>query len=217
MQFNVYPCAWHAAVISAAGGDCDHLDCHWGSFMVVFVDIKHDKRCSSMIYSSEVGAWSQQTFSERPCLSDHSFKPEPGLLVGNALYFLTNLNPGILKLGFATIDNCRIDLWSRVIGPGPDKDARFVQCRVINLPKVLPLASPHVNGFADGVGVLFVWMFDGLYNIDIKSEQVRKVPTTRYCHGVADVVPYMSFLTCKLPHSSTEMWLTVDGICAKQR
>jgi hypothetical protein len=101
------------------------------------------------------------------------------------------------RLGFATMDNCRlkVNLWSRVVGR--DKDARFVQCGVIDLPKALNAlkTSPHVSGFAHGAGVLFIWTYDGLYSMDIKSEEVRKVPGTRYCHVFADVVPYSSFHT----------------------
>jgi hypothetical protein len=199
-----------------------------GSFLVVSVDIKHDKMCSCT-YSSELAAWSEQTFSELRCRYDHyCFKPEPGVLMGNALYVLFHSNHGIVKydlatreastidmrpafhpqhivlvtmddgrLGFATMDNCRlkVNLWSRVVGR--DKDARFVQCGVIDLPKALNAlkTSPHVSGFAHGAGVLFIWTYDGLYSMDIKSEEVRKVPGTRYCHVFADVVPYSSFHT----------------------
>jgi len=102
------------------------------------------------------------------------------------------------RLGFATIDKGRLklNLWSRVVGRD-DKEARFVQCRVIDLPKVFnaPKKWPRLSGFAHGAGVLFVWtLLDGLYSMDIKSEEVRKVPVTRYCHSV-DVVPYSSFHT----------------------
>ncbi|CAL5091834.1 unnamed protein product [Urochloa decumbens] len=226
MVHNVFPRTWNAAVICAAGGSCNHRYCNWGSFVVVFVGIKHDQICSC-IYSSKTGAWSDQTFSEPQYLLD-LFKPAPGLLIRNTLYFLFNRELGIVKydltmrkasvidippelcwqhlvlmpmedgrLGFATMDRCRlhINLWSRVIGP--DGDAGFAQCGVINLPKALnaPESSPRVNGFAHDVGVLFIRTFYGLYSMDIKSEHVRKVPTTRYCQGFTDVVPYLNFHT----------------------
>ncbi|KAG2639584.1 uncharacterized protein LOC120659276 [Panicum virgatum] len=235
MELNVYPRSWAAAVLCAAAGNCDHLDCRWGSFLVVFVEIEHDSnKICSRIYSSELAAWGEQTFSDLRCRHDHDhcFKPEPGVLMGNALYFLFNSNHGIVRydlttreastidmrpafhpqhivlmtmddgrLGFAAMEdnNCglKLNLWSRVVGGDDDKDARFVRCRVIDLPKALnaPKVSPHASGFAHGAGVLFIWTFDGLYSMDIKSEELREVPGTRYCHGFANVVPYLSFHT----------------------
>ncbi|KAG2631322.1 hypothetical protein PVAP13_2NG008300 [Panicum virgatum] len=215
MQFNVYPRTWAAAVLCAGGGNCDHLDCRWGSFLVVFMDIKHNSnKICSCVYSSELAAWGEQTFSDRlRCRRRDCFKPEPGVLMGNSLYFLFNSNHGIVRydlttreasmidirpafnpqdivlmtmddgrLGFATIDKGRLklNLWSRVVGRD-DKEARFVQFRVIDLLKVFnaPKRWPRLSGFAHGAGVLFIWtLLDGLYSMDIKSEEVRKVPVT---------------------------------------
>jgi hypothetical protein len=109
MEFDVFPRSWAAAVVCAAGGNCDHLDCRWGSFLVDFVDIKHDKMCSCT-YSSEIAAWSEQTFSELRCRNDHyCFKPEPGVLRGNALY-LFNSNHGIVKYDLTTREASTIDM-----------------------------------------------------------------------------------------------------------
>ena len=47
-------------------------------------------------------------------------------------------------------------------------------------------------GFADGVALFFVQTVDGLFSIDLKSGQVKKV----YNGGDIDsVVPYMAFCT----------------------
>ncbi|CAL5091837.1 unnamed protein product [Urochloa decumbens] len=227
-KYNVFPRTWNSAVICAAGGSCNHRYCSWGSFMVVTVGIKHGA-IASYFYSSKTGTWSELTFSEPLYVLDQ-FKPAPGVLIGNALYFLFNRELRIVKydlttrktcvinipselrwqhivlmtmedgrLGFATIDRYRahINLWSRVVGPDGD-DAGFAKCRVINLPKPLN-GSSCLSGFAHDVGVLFIWTYYGLYSMDIKSELVRKVPTTRYCERFADVVPYSNFHTPEQP------------------
>jgi hypothetical protein len=89
---------WAAAVVCArtATDACDHLDCHGGHFLVVFVGLDPFKMfvCT---YLSDVNAWSEPISSEHPdpvnCdIVDVESHPA---LVGNALYFgirFTNLN-----------------------------------------------------------------------------------------------------------------------------
>ncbi|RLM85090.1 hypothetical protein C2845_PM04G01320 [Panicum miliaceum] len=143
---------WKAAVVCAAaggvGGGCDHLDCHRGSFpvLVLFMAFK-PQRMFTCIYASEASAWSEPTSTNHPYIFSY-FEPGPGFLLGNTLYFLLRHCSGILK--------------------------------TIDLEKLLPVdalkSSVRVNGFADGARVLLMYTFDGLYSIDVKSEQVRKVP-----------------------------------------
>ncbi|CAL5034521.1 unnamed protein product [Urochloa decumbens] len=225
----VHRSTWTAAVVCTAGSSCSHRYCNGGSFMVVFVGIGYPDLVCTSIYSSKTGAWSKRTWTSVEALQLYeSFKPEPGVLMGNTLYFLLFSQPGILKydlttrevsvidiplgfhphhivlmtmedgtLGFAAMGRgSKIYIRSRVVGPDGD-DAGFTKCRVIDLPKPLdePGISTCVSGFAHDVGVLFIWTCYGLYSMDIKSEHVRKLPTTSYCERFADVVPYLNFHT----------------------
>ncbi|CAL5092000.1 unnamed protein product [Urochloa decumbens] len=79
---------WNAAVLcSAAAGDCDHLDCHRGPFLVVVVGTNDIGGTFICTCSSDVAAsWSEPIFSEqqtRDCV-DPSMR---SALTGNALYF----------------------------------------------------------------------------------------------------------------------------------
>ncbi|XP_066319788.1 uncharacterized protein [Miscanthus floridulus] len=58
MYPHPYPfcCCWTAAVLcAAAGGGCNHLDCHRGPFLVVFV-CTSSREAFASVYSSEAGA-----------------------------------------------------------------------------------------------------------------------------------------------------------------
>jgi hypothetical protein len=97
-------------------------------------------------------------------------------------------------LGFATVHKSKLCLWSKE--NGSDKDAGWTQRRVIDLKKLLPipsiLTSPHVVGFANGIGVIFVHTRDGLFTIDLNSSRVKKV---RKASDGSRVFPYMSYCT----------------------
>ncbi|WVZ85223.1 hypothetical protein U9M48_032171 [Paspalum notatum var. saurae] len=71
----------------------------------------------------------------------------------------------------------RLCLWSREAGP--DKDARWVQSRTIDLKALLPKEALstflHVAGFAYGISVIFVRTDVGIFTIDLKSCQAKKV------------------------------------------
>ncbi|TVU40873.1 hypothetical protein EJB05_14354, partial [Eragrostis curvula] len=57
---GIYWLIYSAAVLCAVSG-CDHLDCHGGPFLVVFVATDADDRdepIKASVYSSETGAWS---------------------------------------------------------------------------------------------------------------------------------------------------------------
>ncbi|KAL6640424.1 hypothetical protein ACP70R_021547 [Stipagrostis hirtigluma subsp. patula] len=222
----------NVAVVCAAAGACDHLDCQRGHFNVVFV-CTGSMGTFLFVYSSEFGAWSQRaTLPHREFLNTMS-----SAVVGNALYFLMDSGSRILRyelgtqemsliqgphsssyewpialmtmedgmLGFATLLKSGLHLWSREIGP--DRDARWVPSRVIAPETLLPFntlsRSPAVIGFADGVRVLFLWSDDELFTVDLKSDQTRKVCGDS--NMIAHhVVPYMSFYTPALQAASTE-------------
>jgi hypothetical protein len=60
--------------------------------------------------------------------------------------------------------------------------AGWVQCRVIELLKVLPVAVPiiwaKVIGFAEGVNVIFVGTNVGTFIINLKSQLAKKVSSS---------------------------------------
>ncbi|GJN24795.1 hypothetical protein PR202_gb12560 [Eleusine coracana subsp. coracana] len=97
--------SFNAAVLCAAHGSCDHLDCHRGPFLVVFVG-SYGESMFSYVYSSEADAWSASTSA-----SHYPYFPEftrSTVVVGNALYFdlkapVRILTPvGILKYDLGT-------------------------------------------------------------------------------------------------------------------
>ncbi|KAM3279675.1 hypothetical protein ACQJBY_046821 [Aegilops geniculata] len=85
-------------------------------------------------------------------------------------------------------------LWSR-----EESDAQWVISRVIDLQNLLPPAALvdaeaelMVLGFAEGVNVIFVNTVDGLFTIELQSEQVKKVCDD---HGFRNLIPVVSFYT----------------------
>ncbi|KAJ1287451.1 hypothetical protein BS78_02G010800 [Paspalum vaginatum] len=99
-------------------------------------------------------------------------------------------------LGIASLVNHlhRLCLWSREAAS--DKDAGWVQSRAIDLKTLLPneALSMYLNvaGFAYGVGVIFLKTDVGIFTIDLRSCQVKKVFKDGWCNYN---LPYMSFYT----------------------
>ncbi|TVU40601.1 hypothetical protein EJB05_14069, partial [Eragrostis curvula] len=75
--------AWNAAVLCALGSACDHLDCHHGPYLVVFVGTNHS-RTSVFVYSSEAGAWSAPVSG---LLGLSNLMVGPSLLARDRLHF----------------------------------------------------------------------------------------------------------------------------------
>ncbi|CAL4900150.1 unnamed protein product [Urochloa decumbens] len=209
-----------ATAAARDGGGCNHLDCRRGPFLVVFVLTGHEETFAR-VYSSEDNAWSEPTYAPRmddylelapTVLVGNAlyfmFHRTARVLkcdVATQEMTLIDLPPTTYPhhivltttedgdLGFAGADEFRLYLWSREYGP--DGNVRWTQSRIIELNTLLPVdalsTSPDVLGFADGVDVIFIGADDGLYSIDLKSSQVRKVCTQ---YGFPDfVVPYTSF------------------------
>ncbi|CAL5091608.1 unnamed protein product [Urochloa decumbens] len=98
------------------------------------------------------------------------------------------------SLGFACIEGSCLNLWSRKVNS--EEAAEWVLSRAIELEKVIPVADtdhqPAVVGSAEGLGVVFLSTGVGLFTIELKSGQVKKVDGP----GVYfSVLPYMSFYT----------------------
>uniref|UniRef100_A0ACD5UTC5 Uncharacterized protein n=1 Tax=Avena sativa TaxID=4498 RepID=A0ACD5UTC5_AVESA len=92
-----------AAVLCAVDG-CDHLVCHGGPFLVVYVGTDEDGVAHACVYSSEARAWSPVTSCEHP--DPDSFlevsTSGPKAFVGNALYFPCTLRAIILRYDLLT-------------------------------------------------------------------------------------------------------------------
>ncbi|KAL6647731.1 hypothetical protein ACP70R_015168 [Stipagrostis hirtigluma subsp. patula] len=71
---------------TAVGGACDHLNCHSGSFLVVFVGIIHHN-VSVYVYSLEAGAWGPPINGLVGQISSNYVMIGSVLLAGDALHF----------------------------------------------------------------------------------------------------------------------------------
>ncbi|CAM0947413.1 unnamed protein product [Alopecurus aequalis] len=151
-------------------------------------------------------------------------EPRRGTLVGDAVYFTVREDNAIVKydlgkdrlsmidppppdvsdialmamenntsLGFACIQGSCLYIWSVKVDT-EEEDAKWVQYKVIELGKTIPVADPDdelfVVGFAEGVGVVFVSSGVGLFTIKLNSGQVKKVDEPGEYFSV---LPYMSF------------------------
>ena len=98
------------------------------------------------------------------------------------------------SLGFACIEGSSLYLWSRKVNS--EGAAEWVQCRVIELETIIPVAisndKPLVVGSAESVGLIFVSTGVGLFTIELSSGKVRKVDEPA---DYFSVLPYMSFYT----------------------
>ncbi|TKW30120.1 hypothetical protein SEVIR_2G014000v4 [Setaria viridis] len=105
------------------------------------------------------------------------------------------------RLGFVRLEDTRLCLWSR----DDEADVGWAPNRVIELEKLLPFDRSlawrtFLLGFAEGVGVIFLCVGDGVFTVDLKSSKVMKV----YEGRISSVVPYMSFRTPALRSASTD-------------
>ncbi|CAL5034528.1 unnamed protein product [Urochloa decumbens] len=71
-----------AMLCAASDHGCNHLGCHRGPFLVVFVGAEPDK-IFSRVYSSEADMWSEPIYTQGSC----NFELGNSLLLGSALYF----------------------------------------------------------------------------------------------------------------------------------
>ncbi|TVU40594.1 hypothetical protein EJB05_14061, partial [Eragrostis curvula] len=158
---------WNAAVLCAAHGACDHLDCHGGPFLVVLLDSDSgSRRLCVHVYSTEADAWSEPIYGPQSSICD--IEMVPPALAGNTLYFLIDVTYRILKyelatanvsaiqlppdfivdfavlttaenggLGFARLEPSGLYLWSMVTGP--EGDASWTQIAVIQIETLLPV------------------------------------------------------------------------------
>ncbi|KAI4982089.1 hypothetical protein ZWY2020_022581 [Hordeum vulgare] len=205
---------WTAAVFCVADG-CQHLDCQGGPFRVAFLATgSADRVVKARVYSSVT-----EYFYHLPYVM-----PRRVAVIGDAVYFTLQSVDKIIKynlpnscfsminqpphdltpmtlmgmedssLGFACINNSSLCVWSRKVDS--EAAAEWVQCRVIELEKIIPDVDlkwePFVVGSAEGVGVIFISTDVGLFTIELKSGRARKVDEPGQ---YLSVLPYMSFYT----------------------
>ncbi|XP_034579492.1 uncharacterized protein [Setaria viridis] len=205
-----------SAVVFCAAPGCDHLDCHGGRFRVALVGTDEDVTLAS-VYSSETASLDT---GSRLFVSDMRVS-----LVGDEIYFIlgncdaigeygwarnclsvANPSPPVEyghcalmemedgSLGLSGIEDSSLYLWSRKVNS--KGAAEWVQCRVIDLKTVVPVADPaaraFVIGFAEGVGVIFVSTDVGVFTFELKSGRVRKVDDPGFYYSA---LPYLSFYT----------------------
>uniref|UniRef100_A0A0D9WV22 F-box domain-containing protein n=1 Tax=Leersia perrieri TaxID=77586 RepID=A0A0D9WV22_9ORYZ len=105
------PHEFYSGTVLCAARDCDHLDCHQGPFLVVFVgdtvDNNHSWAC---VYSSETAEWSAQA----SIVVDSYVEMTPSLRIKDTLYFNCEHGMRILAYDIARHELSVID---RPLGP----------------------------------------------------------------------------------------------------
>ncbi|TVU41798.1 hypothetical protein EJB05_15350, partial [Eragrostis curvula] len=211
-----YPHISYAGAVLCAVAGCDHLDCHRGPFLVVFVGTDDDAPTWASVYSSETGAWSASS----SIVIDSHIEAWPSLRIGNSLYFMVAQGIFILRydlagtgfsvidvpdeyeemgtfvmvedgrLGFVGVEDRSLHLWSWQEA-GPDGSAGWRQCRVIELTTLLPISdttdSIEVVGYVEGTDTIFLSTNVGIFTLKIKSGQVKKV---------GESGPYSAIIPC---------------------
>ncbi|KAL6647772.1 hypothetical protein ACP70R_015209 [Stipagrostis hirtigluma subsp. patula] len=217
---------WGAVLCAMAG--CDHLSCQDGPFLVVYVGVSWSGTINACAYSLKVREWSVPV-SVVHISTDIHIDQQRGVLCGDDMYFTVGSGANILKfdlgkhclslidspymhphcgilivtrnnsLGLASIRGSSLYLWSREVKQ--EGDAEWIECRVIELAKLVPLDNLCNRAilicFVEGVNVIVLSTDVGVFTIEINSERLRRVSEARKYY---DVLPFMSFYT---PGSAT--------------
>jgi hypothetical protein len=115
----------------------------------------------------------------------------PPDLDGDSEFVLMRTEDG--SLGLAAVRDSNLYLWSRKVNP--EGVAGCVNCRVINLQILFSIHNRNttsVIGFAEGVEVIFMSTYVGMFAIELKSGKVKKVAGPE---DYFSVLPVMSFYT----------------------
>ncbi|CAD6257859.1 unnamed protein product [Miscanthus lutarioriparius] len=92
---------YSSAAVLCAAGSCNHLGCHGGPFLVVFVS-SHDGRPGELfarvgVYSSETGAWDTPAPLYLAGVRCEVDRNRNGALIGDNIYFSLELGEKFLK------------------------------------------------------------------------------------------------------------------------
>ncbi|CAL5091800.1 unnamed protein product [Urochloa decumbens] len=173
------PHAWNAALLCAAGGECDHLDCRSGPFLVVVVASIGGRKTYVDLYSSEANAWTEQASVQHTGNNANAvdWLLSAGVLLGNSVYFMLRSHKEILEYNLCTLEISKIQLPPVSDRPNalaitangrlgfymihntkvylwlreanPEGDARWARTTVIELETLLPAGA-----LMDGVRVV---------------------------------------------------------------
>ncbi|GJN10422.1 hypothetical protein PR202_ga28513 [Eleusine coracana subsp. coracana] len=174
------------AVLCAVDG-CDHIDCHDSPFRVVVLDTHvfvsgrgTNYVVWASVYSSETDKWSDETF-----LGENHYDLEsdrPSLLIGDALYFTLEGCLGLLKYDLkdhaCPITAESIDGW--------EKAQQFV------MELGICYWSIKLVAVVEGIDTVFINSDVGLFTMNLKSRQVRKV-LGHAIEAYHTILPYRSF------------------------
>uniref|UniRef100_K3YKT2 Uncharacterized protein n=1 Tax=Setaria italica TaxID=4555 RepID=K3YKT2_SETIT len=205
---------WTSAVLCAAAatGECDHLDCHDGPFTVVisgrwseptYADCRnysiswdHSVLMGNALYfkfdTNNCGILRYDLGTREMTMMDLHLPRYEDYDASSVPSIQLMTTEGGRRLGFIRLEDTRLCLWSR----DDEADVGWAPNRVIELEKLLPFDvslayDTFLLGFAEGVGVIFMRVGDGVFTVDLKSSKVMKV----YEGSINSVVPYMSFRT----------------------
>ncbi|XBJ14195.1 hypothetical protein VPH35_006273 [Triticum aestivum] len=101
------------------------------------------------------------------------------------------------SLGFAHVDSLTLCLWSR--HTGSDGAASWAERAIIDLKNHLPIQNPGIRlrptGSVEGSDIIFVTTDLGIYEINLKSLQWKKLWKRENVRYFFALIPYMSFYT----------------------
>ncbi|KAL6594627.1 hypothetical protein ACP70R_048365 [Stipagrostis hirtigluma subsp. patula] len=174
-----FSCSSFSATLLCAAADCHHLDCHDGSFLIVFVGTDVSSLgwfAHACVFSSEACEWSSPSTVE----VDHYMDMRPPVLVEDSLYFLCEDGIVILRynlrgerglsaidgprsyhdgvalipnetsgLGLAGLGDYSLHLWS-LETVRPNGVAMWSRFMLIELDTLLPDAHPMYPSFLIG-------------------------------------------------------------------
>nr|CAB3447892.1 unnamed protein product [Digitaria exilis] len=220
-----YPRAhcYTGAVLCAVDDDgCDHLGCHGGPFLVLYMVADADGAVRASVYSSETHVWGPPSAAVHV---DRVFRGDPGVLAGGALHFALMGREGILKydlgahllsvmetpgdftdmvlvkaeggrLGFVTMSDGFVYLWTQQQQQQGGACTGWTQRESIELKTVLPTGyqchTRQVIGFAEGTDTIFINRAAGVFALELKSRRARMVGV----RGAYDaIIPYVGFYT----------------------
>ncbi|CAL5091720.1 unnamed protein product [Urochloa decumbens] len=211
-----------ATVLCAADG-CNHLDCHGGPFLVVFVDSDDMSEVTrAWVYSSVDDAWSEPA-SVQVGIDSYVLRARAAL-VGDEMYFVLALGARILKyelgknclalidsphvyqqlpvlmptadglLGLIGTEGSSIHFWSRKVNP--NGVAVWVQTRVIELEKLIPSDNLCSQPRVIGFaeGVGVIFLRTDVGIFTIELKSER-VRKVSKCADFYKALPFMSFYT----------------------
>ncbi|CAL5091812.1 unnamed protein product [Urochloa decumbens] len=187
-----FPLSWDAAVLCAAGDHgCNHLGCHRGPFLVVFLGAELDK-IFSCVYSSEADMWSEPIYTQGSC----NFELGNSLLLGSALYFKLSkrsyFRRFLLKYDLLTQEMSEIHLPAQgaqqhiVLMPTEDGRLGFVRAHWSSVHKHILWLWSRKDGPNEGA----IWACDSVFFLHwLKDDVASKVQVSGFAgNGARGVV-----------------------------